>query len=267
METGLKKSPASTPGQKCINRAQPPMPFRRVISIFSRLIMPLVLPVFAWCGTFTVTPVRIQISTSRPNAVMQIVNRDDQPVTVQAHVVAWNTDGQNDVYADSNEIMLNPPIAVIPAHQSQLIRLGLRHPTEGTQEQSYRLILEEVPPPARPDFRGIQTLLRLSIPIFAVPKTKISPQITWRAVKTDDSQLRLIAVNQGTAHVQIKSLEVRSGESSDDFLKGTPPAYLLPSQQRQWMISAQSARTATQVRITAVTDAGTSHEVIEITAR
>lgn len=243
------------------------MPSRKIISILSCVITPLVLPVFAWCGTFTVTPVRIQVSTSRPNSVLQIVNRDDQPVTVQAHVVAWSSDGQNDVYADSNEIMLNPPIAAIGAHQSQLIRLGLRHPTEGTQERSYRLILEEVPPPARPDFRGIQTLLRLSIPIFAVPKATTAPQLIWRAVRSGDSQLRLIAVNQGTAHVQIKSLEVRGSEPADDFLKGTPPAYLLPSQQRQWTISAQSAKTATQVRITAVTDAGTSHEVIEITAK
>jgi fimbrial chaperone protein len=222
------------------------------------------MPMLAWCGTFTVNPVRIQVSASRPNAVLKITNRDDQPVTLQAHVVTWSFEGQKDVYADTDEVMLNPPIAVVGPHQTQFIRLGLRHPVEGAEERSYRLIVEEVPPPPKPGFQGIQTILRLSIPIFATPKAAPAPQIAWQALRTSDSRLKVIASNRGSAHVQIKSLEVTGADSPDDYLKGVPPTYLLPSQQREWLIDDKRTLTTSRIKILALTDAGALHEIIEI---
>lgn len=224
----------------------------------------MALPATTWCGTFTVNPVRIQVSTARPNAILQITNRDDQPVTLQAHVLRWDLDGQKDVYADSDDVMLNPPIATVGPHQTQFIRLGLRHALEGAEERTYRLIVEEVPPPPNPDFRGVQTILRISIPIFVVPKTAAVPQVTWQAVRTDDSRLRLIATNHGGAHVQVKALEVSSADSTDNYLKGVPPTYLLPTQQREWLIDDKRTLTAKRIKILAVTDAGVVHEIVEI---
>jgi fimbrial chaperone protein len=218
----------------------------------------------SWSGTFTVNPVRIQVSTARPNAILQITNRDDQPVTLQAHVLRWDLDGQKDVYADSDDVMLNPPIATVGPHQTQFIRLGLRHPLEGTEERTYRLIVEEVPPPPKPDFRGVQTILRISIPIFVVPKTAVATQVNWQAVRTNDSRLRLIATNHGGAHVQVKALEVSSADSGDNYLKGVPPTYLLPTQQREWLIDDKRTLTAKRIKILAVTDAGVLHEIVEI---
>src|SRR5690349_11444162 len=93
---------------------------------------------FSWCGTFTVNPVRIQVSSSRPNAILQIVNREDDPVTLQAHIVAWSFDGQKDVLVDNDEVMLNPPIAVIAGHQVQAIRMGLRKVNDSLEERCYR---------------------------------------------------------------------------------------------------------------------------------
>lgn len=242
------------------------MQTRKTISIqFLRTLFFLGLtPAFAWSGTFTVSPVRIQLSTSKPNAILQITNRDDQPVTIQAHVVAWSFNAQNDTYTESDDVMLNPPIAVIGPHQSQFIRLGLRHPNVSQQERSYRVILDEVPQPVQTGFRGVQTVLRLSIPIFALPKQATASQLSWQISRASDSHLRLVAVNHGTAHVQIKSLDVVNAESADNYLKGTPPAYLLPNQQREWLIQDERAGTTKRIKVLAVTDAGISHEIIDV---
>ena len=232
---------------------------RRAIACFG-----MVLPVAASCATFTVSPVRIQVSSARPNAVFQVTNRDDQPVTLQAHVVTWSFDGQKEVYADSDEVVLNPPIATLPPHQTQFIRLGLRHRVEGPKEQTYRLIIEEVPPPPRPDFSGVQMVLKVSVPLFANPKAATAPRLTWQAVRTNDARVRLMASNGGNAHVQIKSLEVTSADSPDTYLKGAAPVYLLPTQQREWLIDDKRTMTTRRIKILAVTDAGVLHEMVEI---
>ena len=221
--------------------------------------------ILARCGTFTVTPVRIQVSASRPNAILQVANRDDEPVTLQVHVVAWSFDGQKDVLVDSDEVMLNPPIAVIGAHQTQAIRMGLRKLNDGVQERSYRLILEEVPRPAKPGFVGVRTIVKISIPIFASPKNAIAPKLSWQAVKTSDLRVKLIATNQGSAHIQIKSMDVTGPDSPEAYLKGLQPTYLLPRQQREWVIDDERARAALRIKVAAVTDAGALHETIDIT--
>jgi len=219
----------------------------------------------SWAGTFTVTPVRVQVSASRPNAILQIANREDEPVTLQAHVVAWSFDGQKDVLVDSDEVMLNPPIAIIGGHQTQAIRMGLRKLNDGPQERSYRLILEEVPQAPKPNFIGIRTIIKMSIPIFVSPKTAIAPRLSWQAVKMSDSRVKLIAINQGSAHIQIKSMDVTGPDSVQAYLKSLPPTYILPNQQREWVIDDERARVANRMRITGVTDAGALHETIDIT--
>jgi fimbrial chaperone protein len=219
----------------------------------------------SWCGTFTVTPVRIQVSASRPNAILQIVNREDASVTLQAHVVAWSSDGQNDVYVESDEIVLNPPIALVGGHQAQAIRMGLRKLNDSTQERSYRLILEEVPGPPKPGFTGIRTIVKMSIPIFASPKAAIAPKLSWQAVRMSDSRVKLIATNQGSAHIQIKSMNVTGADSPDPYVKGVQPTYLLPNQQREWFIDDVRAQAANRIKVAAVTDAGALNETVDIT--
>jgi fimbrial chaperone protein len=218
----------------------------------------------SWCGTLTVSPVRIQVSTSRPNATLQIVNREDEPVTVQLHIVTWSFNGQNDVLADSDEVMLNPPIAVVAGRHAQAIRLGLRKPNDSLQERCYRLIIEEVPPAPKPNFVGIRTIVKLSIPIFVSPKTAISPRLSWQAVRTSDSRVTLIATNQGSAHIQIRAMDVTGTDPAQPYLKGVPPTYILPNQQREWVIEDQRALVESRMKVTGVTDAGALHETIEI---
>jgi fimbrial chaperone protein len=219
----------------------------------------------SWCGTFTVTPVRIQVSASRPNAILQVANREDEPVTLQAHVVAWSFDGQKDVLVDNDEVLLNPPIAVIGAHQTQAIRMGLRRLNDSAQERSYRLIIEEVPRPPKPGFVGVRTIVKISIPIFVSPKNAIAPRLSWQAVRMGDSRVKLIATNQGSAHIQIKSMDVTGADSPDAYLKGVPPTYLLPNQQREWVIDDERARAANRIKVAALTDAGALHETVNIT--
>ena len=240
-----------------------------------RPIFALVLFVTAanvWAGSFTATPVRIEISSRQPNAVLQVTNREDQPVTFQVHAVSWNFEGEKDVLVDNDQVLLNPPIAIVGPHRTQAIRLGLRHMIESGQEGCYRLILEEVPPPPSPGFTGVRTLLKISIPFFVSPKNTAAPSLHWNAVKINDSHLKLIATNQGNAHIQIKSMNVaraqRSGADSSEpgvteiLFQPVLPVYLLPDQQREWTISGGNF--PAQITITGVTDAGTLGETVDI---
>lgn len=216
-----------------------------------------------WAGTFSVNPVRIELSANRPNTILQVTNEQDDETTFQVRVLTWNTDGKNDVFADSNEILVNPPIAVLGPRQKQYVRIGLRHPKDETAELAYRIIVEEVPKAPRPGFSGIQTLLRISIPIFILPKTSVAPMLTWEMVKTDAAGLKLVATNHGNAHIQIRTLDIAGDGAQAKHMNVTTPSYLLPNAQHEWLIDPEKIQASGPIKVVATTDAGLLHEMVE----
>src|SRR5882724_7309698 len=124
-------------------------------------LMLLVGGLYVHAGSYTVKPVRIELSARQLRTTIQIQNSGEEPAMIQAHVVAWNANGAEEVLSGNDEILLNPSIFTVAAGRQQFLRLGLRHPQPDTKEVTYRLILEEVPRAPKPGFRGINTLLRI----------------------------------------------------------------------------------------------------------
>src|SRR5262249_16877335 len=134
---------------------------------------------------------------------------------------------------------------------------------DDTQERSYRIVVEEVPKPPKPGFTGVQTLLRISIPIFIAPKASVSPKLNWEVVKTDGSNWKLIATNHGSAHIQIRTLDIANDAVSSAHVNINSPAYLLPNQQHEWLIDPAKIQLLGRVRVVANTDAGSFYEMVE----
>jgi fimbrial chaperone protein len=210
-------------------------------------------------GSYTVKPVRIELSVRQLRTTIQIQNLGDEPTTIQAHVVAWNANGAEEVLSDNDEILLNPPIFTVAAGHTQFLRLGLRHPQPDTREGTYRLILEEVPPPPKPGFNGLNTVLKISVPIFVKPRVS-SPQLAWTLQRMSDQEVRLSVQNRGNAHVQIRKLAVTAGEASEPgFVQGTV-TYVLQNARKEWVIRNGQLAGAGKLLLQAQTDNGEIRE-------
>jgi fimbrial chaperone protein len=185
-------------------------------------------------GSYTVRPVRIELSTRQLRVTMQIQNLADEPTTIQAHIVAWNAKGAEEILSDSDDILLNPPIFTVAVGHTQYLRLGLRHTQPDTKEGTYRLILEEVPPLPKPGFAGLRTVLRMSIPIFVKPRVS-SPLLTWTLQRTSDQDLRLSVENRGNAHVQVRKFALTGVGTEPGFVEEVA-SYVLQNAHKDWVI-------------------------------
>jgi len=206
-------------------------------------------------GSYTVKPVRIELSACQLRTTFQIQNLGDEPTTIQAHVVAWRANGAEEVLTDNDEILLNPPIFTVLAGHQQFVRLGLRHRPPDTREGTYRLILEEVPPPPKPGFNGLTTLLKMSVPIFVQARVP-SPQLAWMLQRTSDQEVKLSVQNSGNAHVQIRKLAVTAGEASEPGFVQVATTYVLQNARKEWVIRNQQLAGAGRLLLEAQTDNG-----------
>ena len=206
-----------------------------------------------------VQPVRIELSTRQLRTTMRIQNLGDEPTTIQAHIVAWSAKGVEEILTDNDDILLNPPIFTVAVGHTQFLRLGLRHPQPDTTEGTYRLILEQAPGPPKPGFTGINTLLKISVPIFVTPRVPV-PQLTWKLERTSDREMRLSVENRGNAHVQIRKFAVTASGATEPCFATDTATYVLPSARKEWTIHSGPPEGAGKLLLQGQTDRGDLHE-------
>jgi fimbrial chaperone protein len=170
--------------------------------------------------------------------------------------MTWTQQQGKDVYAPTTEILATPPVFTVPAGGSQVIRVGLRRAPDAQREITYRLFLQEVPPPPKPGFQGLQVALRIGVPVFVTPATEQLTALAWKIYRTRDGKLEVSLTNNGGIHVQVanfKLVKVDGGELGKQHIA----AYVLPSQTNSWEVKDISVpQSVTTLHLFAQTDAG-----------
>lgn len=210
----------------------------------------------ASAGSFQVNPVRATLSAKQSVGALTVRNTGTEPAVVQLEVVSWSQQEGNDIFVATREILATPPIFTVPPGGAQVVRVGLRRPPDPTRELTYRLYLQELPPPPKPDFQGLQVALRFSVPVFVLPPIPPKPLLQWKLSRTAQGQLKLGLQNSGNAHVQIASFNL-APVGGGPLPRQQAATYVLPGQSREWLVEAASALAAgTTYRLVAQTDGG-----------
>ncbi|WP_459694369.1 fimbrial biogenesis chaperone, partial [Achromobacter xylosoxidans] len=77
------------------------------------------------------------------------------PIYGQVRVYAWDQAQGDDVLAPTQEIQASPPIIQVPPNGEQLVRLVRVSKELAPMEQSYRLVIDEIPDPATSRVNGV----------------------------------------------------------------------------------------------------------------
>jgi fimbrial chaperone protein len=221
----------------------------RAFPALALLSIGLLIPVAVGAGSFQVNPIRIELAKNLTTAVVTVRNDGEEPVVVQSSVLAWTQEGGKDLYASTPEALITPPVMTIAPGAEQIVRVGLRRAPDPRSELAYRVFLQEVPPPPKPGFTGLQVALRVGIPMFVAPVAPTARKLEWSAATGADGSILLAAQNPGNAHVQITDFELRLPDAGEAIAHESTLAYVLAGQRRQWTLPAPP-------RVKAYTDAG-----------
>ncbi|HEX2584666.1 MAG TPA: molecular chaperone [Steroidobacteraceae bacterium] len=191
----------------------------------------------ATAGTFSISPLRIELDKKQNIGVLTIHNDEDAPLLIQAQIVAWSQQNNEEIYSLSKDLLVTPPVIQLAPKSDQIVRVALRHVELNNSELHYRLILNEVPPEKRDNFNGLSVALRMSIPIFIKPGA-VSPDMKWTTTWTADGSMNVEAYNAGTAHLQVTDFELQFGpmDNSPEKLRVNPSRYVLPGSRIKWTV-------------------------------
>ncbi|MBR0667020.1 molecular chaperone [Roseomonas hellenica] len=220
------------------------------------------LPVLpAQAQSLTVLPVTIQLPPGQMAGAVTVINQGDAESAFQIRAFAWSQPRGETELAPTDALLVSPPLGTIAPRASQVVRLVLRRPAQD-REASYRILLDQLPPPAAPG--TVRVALRLSIPVFAEPtNSPIAPRLRWR-IESEGGQAYLTVANEGTRHEAVRDIALAGG-AGPIRIQGDASPYVLPGATRRWRLLTRPPPGG-NLRLTARADAGPIDEAVPVNA-
>ena len=221
-------------------------------------VFALLVPKFAGATGWEIDPVRVELNPEQQTAAITVKNGTDQPTSIQIQAVAWSQLDGKDIYTPTRELLVSPPIVTIAPKGEQIIRVALRRKADTTNELTYRISLQELPPQQGPDFMGVQVALRISLPVFVQSqKGEALSKMVWTVSRTAENKLKVGVKNQGNAHIQISDFAIYVPGSEKPITDESGSSYILAGQSHEWLLKTTSPEKMTidRLHLKAYTDA------------
>jgi fimbrial chaperone protein len=188
-------------------------------------------------ASFEVSPIRVTFQPNESSALMTVRNEGDEKLRLQISVMAWDQSKEGEmVLKPTDDIIFYPTLLTVEPGAQRNLRVGNKSIVVA-KEQSYRIIVEELPSNTKVQGTGVRIVTKMSIPIFIKPaKAEVRNQIERIALR--GSEITFDVRNQGNVHIQPRELRVKGTgvDGSVQLERKIPGWYILAGGQREYRV-------------------------------
>lgn len=191
--------------------------FLMELFFMKRLAILLCLVVFCLSAAYSyqLSPLNATYDSSGPDSqkIYTIVNDSDSPIAIEISAVKRNIDINGEEYNEdaSAYFSIQPSKMIIRPQSTQLVRVQYRGPSTLTEEQSFRIISEQIPYSVGaqvPDSGQMISFLFVYSTSAYVRPSRVIESVTSTAEVDEDGKLSVTIENTGSVHQLLNSLEV-----------------------------------------------------------
>jgi fimbrial chaperone protein len=197
----------------------------------------------ASAGTFSVSPVRIFMEARERAIGVTITNEGDGPLVMQAEIFQWKQkpDGSDDL-VPTEDLVLAPPILRLAGGARQVVRLANLRPVPAGEQQTYRLVVREIPEAlAPPTGVQIQVALAFSLPVFITPPNA-KRSLACTAQRTSATSVVATCENSGQAYAQAAAMTLTTPSGNTLVSSDIKAGYILPKVKRSFELASGGTR-------------------------
>ncbi len=141
----------------------------------------------AEAASIQVSPVTLQMDAPTVATHLTVRNDSEDPTHIQVRVYRWTQVDGEDSLERTTELVVSPPAAVVAGGGENLIRIIRLEKAPVAREESYRVLVDQLPDLVAQSGVTLQILMRYSIPVFISPRKQTPPDLSWSAFRQDDS--------------------------------------------------------------------------------
>lgn len=214
----------------------------------------------ARAAALEVAPVLTDLVPGQQSAVLTITNTSPDPTAVQVRSFAWSQNATSDQLDPTEALMVSPTVFQLQPGAAQVVRILLRRPPS-KPEETYRLLVDEIPPPGSNG--NVRFALRLSLPVFA--HSAGAPPASPPEMRVADGR-ELVVVNRGPRRLRLVDLELL--QSNGERVPVTPPEnpYVLPGVERHWQLRGVTLRPGMTARANWTGESGRANASVPVTS-
>lgn len=136
----------------------------------------------AIAGTLQVEPVLVDITAPGAASTVTLRNEGAEPINAQIRVFKWSIVNGKEQLTPTNDVVASPPsITLTPKGQyvTRIVRVS-KQPVVG--EESYRLLVDQLPDLSQQKNGSVNLMVRYSIPVFIGAPNKKTRRLRgpWR---------------------------------------------------------------------------------------
>lgn len=194
----------------------------------------------AMASGLQVSPISLSLQSRENASGLTLSNSGDNVVHAQVRVYQWLQDEQGDRLTPSRGLLASPPMIELKPGENQLIRIiRAKAPPQGTGavEDTYRIVVNELPIKSATQQSGIQFSLTYSLPVFVQPLNvaKTSPKLQWSThLQADGKAVILRVSNSGKGHAQLAALSFIDAAGNSTEINPGLLGYVLPGATMHW---------------------------------
>ena len=222
----------------------------------------------AVAGSLQIEPVLVHVTAPGAASIINLRNEGTTPINTQIRVFRWSLiDGQEKL-EPTEDVVASPPLVTMTPKSQYITRIVRVSKRPVTGEESYRLLVDQLPDLAQQKNGAVNLMVRYSIPVFFGAADKKGAAVAWSfAVRGD--KLTLSARNNGDRRLRISVLSVRDVNGRSISFGNGLAGYALGQSTKTWTSSAGARGFAPNgaVSISAQSDNGPIEGVASIVAR
>lgn len=231
----------------------------RLRSLLSVLVGVVLGATAALGATLGVSPTRIELAPGRPAAVVTLTNSGEAPLLLQVETFAWRSSPSTADLEPTRELVAVPPLLRLAPGDRQIVRVARRSDAPPAVEESFRLLVTEVPS-GEAAAGGVRLALRMSLPVFVTPPgARAEPRWT---IERDAAGPSLVVANRGRAHLHVRRIEVLAAARPIGL--GDGPVYVLAGREHRWSLAGARLEGARALSIRAETNLGDLDFVVPV---
>lgn len=190
----------------------------------------------AWAAGLSVMPLPIRLSPSQSSELLRVTNDAADPSSFQIQTFLWTQapDGTIELHP-SLSIVAFPEVFTIGPNETRNIRIGVLQPS-GAAEATYRLIVQQLPPPPVPG-KVIEILPGVDLPVF-IARNDAAAKPALAGPTVAQGRLSFALSDAGTAHLLLRRLTVTGHNASGKsvFTLAAAPSYVLAGGSRDYAV-------------------------------
>ena len=225
-------------------------------SIGTALLVSVAAPL-ASAASLQVAPVSIEVAAPAATSSITLKNPSGAPLKAQVRVYKWSLVNGQEHLEPATDVVASPPMASLQPNTDYTVRIARLSKQPVAIEETYRLLVDEIPDPSSRIPGQVNFAIRYSLPVFFTPGTTAQPALAWSFARRD-GKLYVSATNTGNRRARIADLKVAGPDGNAAMVAKGLAGYVLARSSKSWVMppSLQKSGLHGPLQVTAEADVG-----------